>query len=116
VLGSVELAVQDAGVPLVIVLGHTRCKATQMALEVRSGRREVIGQSAAIVEALLPAIAAIGEQPGDRLRAAVCAHVALAAQRLRDAEPALADRVRGGALEVRGWLYDVDAGIVEMLT
>jgi carbonic anhydrase len=116
VLGSIELAVQDAGVPLVVVLGHARCKAIQMALEVLSGTREAVGHTAAIVEVLLPAIAAIGEQPGDRLRAAAGAQVTLAAQQLRDAEPALADRVRGGALEVRGWLYDVDTGILEMLT
>lgn len=116
VLGSIELAVRDAGVPLVIILGHTRCKAMQIALEAISGDHEAVGHGAAIVEALLPAIAAIGKQPGDRPRAAVEAQVTLTTQRLRDREPALADRVRAGALEVRGWLYDVDTGILEMLT
>ena len=115
VLGSVEVAVRDFGVPLVVVLGHERCRAVQTAVEVCRGERTAVGHAGSIVEALRPAVAAVADQPGDRTAVAARAGVGLAVSRLRSAEPLLAERARSGDLEIAGWLYDVDTGIVEMI-
>ena len=115
VLGSLAVAVAEMGVPLIVVLGHTRCRAVQLAVETLYGEGEATEHLNAVVEALLPAVAGVANQPGDRVGAATRAAVSLAVARLRAAEPVLAPRVHEGTLEVAGWLYDVDSGIVEML-
>src|SRR5829696_8093869 len=71
VLGSVEVAVRDMATPLVVALGHTRCRAVQTALDVLCGAAEATGHTPGIVEALLPAVAAAGASTGDCLAAAV---------------------------------------------
>ena len=115
VLGSLAVAVAEMGVPLIVVLGHTRCRAVQLAVETLHGEGEAAEHLTAVVESLLPAVAGLTNQPGDRVAAATRAAVSLAVARLRAAEPVLAPSVREGTLEVAGWLYDVESGIVEML-
>ena len=115
VLGSVEVAVRDFGVPLVVVLGHERCRAVQTVVEVCRGERTVVGHTGSIVDALRPAVAPVADQPGDCTAVATRASVGLAVARLRSAAPLLAERARSGELEVAGWLYDVDTGIIEMI-
>ena len=115
VLGSIEVAVRETGASLLVALGHTRCRAVQTALEVRSGTGEAAGHVNSIVGAILPAVAAIEPAMGDSLDAAVRENVRHAAAALRASEPVLASAVRAGTLEVHGWLYDVETGLVEML-
>jgi carbonic anhydrase len=115
VLGSIEVAVQEMGAPLLIVLGHTRCAAVRAAVEAQSGEGEAGGHVGSIVEALLPAVAGVGSTAGDRFGAAVRENVRRAAAMLRASEPVLAPAVREGTLEVHGWLYDVETGLIEML-
>ena len=115
VLGSLEVAVQEMGTQLLIVLGHTRCAAVRTALEAMSSGEGAVGHVGSIVEALLPAVAGVEAATGDRLAAAVRENVRHAAATLRTSEPVLAPTVRAGTLEVYGWLYDVETGLVEML-
>lgn len=112
-LASIELAVREMGVPLVVALGHTRCQALHDCMEIVAGAREADGQIGVLVDLLRPAIDAAS---ADGYPAVIRAAVRLAAERLRAAEPVLAPAVRDGTLEVAGWLYDVDGGILEMLT
>jgi hypothetical protein len=53
ILGSIELAVRDMAVPLLVVLGHTRCLAVQTALAVIEGDDEAAGHAGALIEALI---------------------------------------------------------------
>jgi carbonic anhydrase len=110
VLASIELAVREMGVPLVVVLGHTRCRAIQASVDILSGRAKVVGHEGSLVEELRPALT--GMPDGE---AAARVVVRLAVERLRTAAPILPAMIASGSVEIAGWLYDVDAGIVEML-
>jgi carbonic anhydrase len=102
--------VRELAVPLVVVLGHTRCRAIQAGVDVVTGRAAVVGHEAGVIEALRPALAGTPSA-----EAAGRAAVLVATERLRTSAPILAAAVDSGAVEVAGWLYDVDTGIVEML-
>lgn len=115
VLGSIEVAVRDMAVPLLVVLGHTRCLAVQAALSVIEGDGEAVGHAGALIEALIPAVDHATPASGSRLDAAIRAHIRLSVEHLQGCEPVLASAVRSGGLEVAGWLYDVDTGIIEMI-
>lgn len=110
VLASIELGVREMAAPLVIVLGHTRCRAIQAGIDVVAGRAAVVGHEAGIIEALRPALAGSASA-----EAAVRAAVLIATEQVRTSAPILATAVASGAVEVAGWLYDVETGIVEML-
>jgi carbonic anhydrase len=112
VLGSIEVAVLEMAAPLVVVLGHTRCRAVQTALEASDGSAAVTGHVSSIVEALLPVVA---RSPQTDPPAAVRENVRHVVAALRSSEPVIAPAVHGGTLDVRGWLYDVESGLVEML-
>jgi carbonic anhydrase len=115
VLGSIEVAVRDMAVPLLVVLGHTRCRALRIALDVIDGDGEAVGHTGALIDALIPAVERTAAVPGDRLDATIRASIRLSVEQLRTCEPILAPAVRAGALELAGWLYDVESGIVEMI-
>lgn len=115
VLGSIEVAVKDFAVPLVVVLGHSRCRAVQSAVEILSGEWMVAGSLGSVVESLQPAVAATVGRTDDRAAVASRANVSRAVERLRSSEPLLARSVREGALEIAGWYYDVDTGGVEVI-
>ena len=105
-LASIVYAVEHLAVPLLMVLGHTRCGAlTAAAGEVPEG------ELAGLVTALQPAVTAAG---GDIGRAAHI-HARLEAERLGRESPAIAAAVRAGSLRVVAACYDVVGGVVELL-
>ncbi len=110
--GSVEYAVEHLGVPLVVVLGHTRCGAVEAALSGGAPR----GSVRSIVEALRPAVERSRGAPGDPVSAAVRANVAATAAALREREPVLAPLAARGLLVVAGALYDVERGGIELVS
>ena len=108
VLGSVEFAVGQLGVPLVMVLGHERCGAVASTVEaVRRGERPS-GALAYLVDQIAPAVAEVGLDNPDLPAAAMRAHVGRTVRVLRGL-----DAVAGGA-DVVGAVYDLDTGRVEM--
>ena len=110
-LGSLEYAVQRLGVPLIVVLGHSGCGAVQTA--VAGG--DPGGNLAMLVRAIQPAVELARTEPGALLENAVRANVGLAVRQLRTAAPILASLEATGNLEVRGALYDLASGLVELL-
>ncbi len=110
-LGSLEYAAQRLGVPLIVVLGHSGCGAVQAA--VAGG--DPGGSIATLVRAIQPAVEVAKTEPGALLENAVRANLALAVRELRTAAPILASLQATGNLEVRGALYDLASGLVELL-
>lgn len=74
-LGSIEFAVAELGVPLVVVMGHEGCRAVSAAIT----RRTATGDLGIILDAIEPAVLRArhrgGASPGDLLEEAVTEHV-----------------------------------------
>ncbi len=109
-IGSLEYAVDHLRVPLVVVLGHTRCGAVEAAIAGECA----LGCIGDLVEALRPAVERAATD-GDRSMNAVRECVRASKARLEGCGPILAPRVAAGALAVVGAVYDVATGIVEMI-
>jgi carbonic anhydrase len=114
VVGSLEYAAVHLHVPLILVLGHTRCGAIQAALNAAPGSTAP-GSIAALVEGVWPAIERARTLPGDTLDHAVTANIAGTVAALGCAEM-LAPMVEAGKLKVVGARYDLDTGEVQVLT
>jgi carbonic anhydrase len=105
VLGSVEFAVRQLAVPLVMVLGHERCGAIDSTVEaLRRGQRPA-GSLAYLVDEIAPAVAEAGG-PGHPLvrQRALRRHVDRTVQRLRELDE----------VSVVGAVYDLDTGRVDL--
>jgi carbonic anhydrase len=110
VLGSVEFAVAELGVPLVLVLGHTRCRAVQATIDaVRTGDGPG-DQRRYLVEQIAPAVT----NAGDDATMAAREHARRTADMLRQLGP-LRRRADVGALTVVSALYHVESGRLEQL-
>jgi carbonic anhydrase len=119
-LGSIEYAVAQLGVPLVLVLGHERCGAVDAALSVVEKNATFPGSIGQMIEPIIPAaLQAKTAAPAtaDReqvLDLAVRENVKRTVTRLRSAsEPILMDPLKGGKLKIVGARYDLDDGSVD---
>lgn len=113
-LGSIEYAVAELGVPLVVIMGHERCGAVAAATAVVTDNATYPGSIGRMVEPIIPAVLAVRDAPGDLLDNAVRANVRRVVAGLRTAaDPLLLDPQREGRLKVVGAYYDLDTGQVD---
>lgn len=110
-LGSIEYAAEHFGVPVIFVLGHTRCGA--VAAAVAGG--ESPGHVGSIVEKIKPAVEETKGKEGDAVDNAVRANVRNVVNQLRGAGPILSGLVKSGKLRVVGGCYDLETGRVGMV-
>jgi carbonic anhydrase len=115
VKGSVEYAVAELKVPLVVVLGHSQCGAVKAAVESIEERDPLPGSIQELVSFIKPAVDSVRGKPGDKLSNAIQANVELGVERLKGLEPLLAGPVREGRLTVVGATYDLATGRVKFL-
>jgi carbonic anhydrase len=114
-LGSIEYAVEYLSVPLVMVLGHSRCGAINATVQVAEKGVPAPGHIANLVEAIWPAVNQVRGRPGDLVDNAITANVALVVERLKSMPPMLSEFVQSGKLSIVGARYDLDTGVVERL-
>src|SRR5882672_854398 len=88
VKGSIEYAVAELNVPVVLVLGHSNCGAVKAAVKHLDAHDALPGAINELVNLIKPAVAKGGG--GDRLERAIKANVALGVGRLKVLEPILA--------------------------
>ncbi len=113
-LGSIQYAVAELGVPLVLVLGHERCGAVDAAVQVVTRNATFPGAIGQMIEPILPAVISAQARGGDLLDAAVRENVRRTVSRLRTAsEPLLLEPQRAGRLRIVGARYDLDDGDVD---
>ncbi len=118
-MGSVEYAVGNLGVPLVLVLGHERCGAVGAALSVVGENATFPGSIGHMVDPILPAAIkaraeAGAEVPEEQVfEAAVRENVARVVGELRTASSVLAGPLAEGRVMVVGAYYDLDEGRVD---
>ncbi|MFN3389767.1 MAG: carbonic anhydrase [Allosphingosinicella sp.] len=113
-MGSIEYAVAELGVPLIVVLGHERCGAVAAAASVVSDNTAFPGSIGRMVEPIVPAVLAVRGEPGDMVDNAIRRNVRAVVHQLRTSvEPMLLEPQRQGKLKVVGAYYDLDTGVVD---
>ena len=113
-MGSIEYAVAELGVPLVVVMGHQRCGAVSAAASVVRENAKFPGSIGGMVEPIIPAVLAVREQPGDLLHNAIHQNARRTVEHLRNSvEPMLIEPQRQGRLKVVGAYYSLDTGMVD---
>src|SRR5262245_44423521 len=110
VKGSIEYAVAELGVPLIIVLGHGNCGAVKAAIKHLDANDALPGSIGALVETIKPAVADVKGKPGDFLEDAIRANVRRGVARLKEVEPLLAGPAKAGKLKIVGACYDLRTG------
>ncbi|MBP2681469.1 MAG: hypothetical protein H6Q78_1332 [Candidatus Krumholzibacteriota bacterium] len=111
-LESLEYSATHLRVPLIVVLGHTRCGALTIAVSARSEKRN---DGSHLLELLRPAVETSRGEPGDSVRNAVFANVRIGVDTLRHGSPALRPLLEDEKLRITGAIYDIGTGRVEWL-
>lgn len=114
-LGSIEYAISQLGVPLIVVMGHQRCGAVTAAVNVVENNAFYPGAIGEMIEPILPAVLmAKAHGQGDLTENAVRENVRRTVNRLRSAfEPELSKPLSEGKLRVVGAYYGLDDGAVD---
>jgi carbonic anhydrase len=116
VTGSIEYAVEELKIPLVVVLGHEGCGAVKAAVEyVQRGVRPP-GAVGAIVDVIRPAIESVANQSGNLEDNAVVENVNRAVASLVQSDEIVAPMVAAGRLKVLGGVYELTSGRVRFLS
>lgn len=115
-LGSLEYGAAVLGTKMILVLGHTGCGAVDAAVAALRQGNALPGHIARLVTAMKPGIEpALAEAGGDVMRRALVSNVRHNVRALETATPILSDLVARGALAVRGGIYDLATGRVELV-
>jgi carbonic anhydrase len=116
VKGSIEYAVAELGVSLVVVLGHSNCGAVKAAVKHIDARDALPGAINDLVNTVKPAVVKTKDAKGDAVANAIKANVEIGVERLKGLEPILAGPVRDGKVKVVGGVYDLRTGSVTMVS
>jgi carbonic anhydrase len=115
VKGSIEYAIAELNVPLILVLGHSGCGAVKAAMKHIDAKDSLPGAINGLVELIKPAVVQSQGVPGDALENAIRKNVQIGVERLKGMQPILAPRVKDGKLKVVGAVYDLRTGTVALL-
>jgi carbonic anhydrase len=115
VKGSIEYAIAELHVPLIVILGHSGCGAVKSAIKHVDAKDALPGAIDGLVELVKPAVSKSQGMPGDPLENAIRTNVELGIERLRGLEPILAPRVKAGSLKITGGVYDLKTGLVTLV-
>lgn len=119
--GSVEYAVAQLGVSLIVVLGHERCGAVHAAVEVVEKNARFPGRIGDMVEPIIPAVlraradAGEGVSEEDLLQRSVVANVQRVVEDLMASGSLIQEPLASGKLKIVGAHYDLENGTVEFL-
>jgi carbonic anhydrase len=112
VIGSIEYAAEHFNAPLIMVLGHKRCGAVEATIN----GGEAPGRIGSLVEAIKPAVEKAKSQLGFLLDNAVKVNISMVVDRLKSSQPILANLIREGRLKIVGAHYDLDTGVVNIIS
>lgn len=120
VLGSVEFAVEQFGVRLLVVLGHSHCGAVKACLQgagqggegLSASLQDVIGRIAPAVAPLLPQAQGTGKEDEQLLNEAIRANVLASVTALRQGSDLLRRLAKEDGLAILGAQYSLESGQV----
>ncbi len=114
VKGSIEYAVAELGVRLILVMGHSQCGAVKAAIEHIDANDALPGSIGPLIDPIRPAVRAVVGKPGDKVENVIRANVEKGVERLKTLDPILAKLVKSGDLKVLGSTYELKTGVVEI--
>lgn len=112
-LGSIEYAVAELGVPLIVVMGHERCGAVAAAVTIVRDGTSFPGAIGEMVGPILPAAIRARSEQGDWVDNAVRRNVVDVVERLKISGKLIEDPLATGKLRIVGARYDLDDGRVD---
>jgi carbonic anhydrase len=112
VLGSIEYAASHLGTSLLMILGHSRCGA----IEATAARGSMEGHLPCLAAAIQPSLDEVKDKPGVLINNAAKANAKMIAAKLSLSAPILAERVNTGKLKVVAAFYDLNTGVVEVIS
>jgi carbonic anhydrase len=118
-VGSVEFAVEQFGIPLVVVLGHSMCGAVRATIdEIESPSEHQSSNVLSIVNRIKPVVEPLfkTELRNDRdelLALSIRSNILSATNHLRHGSQMLEQLVSQGDLEIWGAEYSLETGLVE---
>src|SRR5262245_32366924 len=115
VKGSIEYAVAELGVQLILVLGHSKCGAVKAAIKHIDDKDTLPGAIEELVDTIRPACVAVQNNAGDKLENVTKENVRRGVERLKGLKPILAKAIEDKKLKVVGGIYDLKSGKVTML-
>jgi carbonic anhydrase len=115
VKGSIEYAVVELQVPLIMVLGHSNCGAVKAAVKHIDEHDSLPGAINDLVGLIKPAVERVQASPGDKLENAIRANVALGVERLKSLAPILAAAESAGRVKIVGATYELRTGKVSLV-
>ena len=115
VVGSLEYAVEH-GAMLLMVLGHQSCGAVSATISTIQSGGHAEGQIAALVQAITPAVLQAESETGDLLDNSIKANVALEVAYLKSTSTIISTAVDEGALNLVGAEYNLQTGLVSLLS
>lgn len=115
ILGSLEYAVEELGIPLLLVLGHEGCGAVKAAIKLIETGAKLPGHVATLANSIRPVVDAVSHQPGDLLQNAVVGNVKQGLSELRNSTAVIGPAVAGGRLKIVGGVYELQTGRVRIL-
>lgn len=116
VLGSLEFAVAELNVPLIVVLGHDSCGAVSAALEANKSGVTPTGFVRSLVERITPSVMAAQRAGITSVNETVEEHVKQTAHRVVDHSRVLHDAVAEGRTAVMGVTYRLSEGCADVVT
>jgi carbonic anhydrase len=114
VLGSIEFGVAELGIPLIMVLGHSKCGAVTATVETLEKNLPTEGSISKLVENIEPAVHQAAGHGQELIDAAARINVALEISRL-NRSPLLSAAMKEAKLKIVGAFYDLSTGLVEIL-
>lgn len=114
VKGSIEYAVAELGVKLIMVLGHSNCGAVKAAVKHIHDRDPLPGAIDELVKLIQPAVERAQQQEGDLVENSIRENVLLGVERLKGLEPIVKEPVAAGRVKIVGATYDLASGRVRL--
>jgi len=111
-IASVEFAIEELSVPLVMVIGHSKCGAVTAATQPKA----FSGHLRHLIDQIRPAIRRAGGIDGDLVENAIRINAQIMAQQLIDRSDLIANAANKNLTKIVSAYYDLDSGVVEVLT
>ncbi len=111
ILGSLEYAARHLEIPIILVLGHTKCGALTAAIAARANT----GRLEALMDLLRPAVDASRHSAGDALDNAVIANVRITVDSVKRTLQPTSRAGEPAGVRIIGAVYDIYTGRVNWM-
>jgi len=114
-MGTIEYGAEHFGIPLFVVMGHSRCGAVTAACAVVEKQEKFPGSVGQMVNAIVPAARAVYGRPGDFVDNAVRESAKRTTQKIATESEIIGSLIKTQKVKVLAARYDLDSGQVEFL-